>query len=66
MLFKEGMTVQWDKILGTVDFISEHYITICVSVKEQPDSEHARHKSNRCCVLCFPQDWDNVIILGNK
>jgi len=60
------MSVVWNKISGEIDFISEQYITICVSQTERTDDVHAKHKSNRCCVLCFPQDWDDVVILGNK
>lgn len=59
------MSVVWDKISGEIDFISDQYITICVSQTEHTD-EYAKRKSNRCCVLCFPQDWDDVVILGNK
>ena len=60
------MSVEWNKISGEIDFISESYITICVSQTERTDDDYALRKSTRCCVLCFPQDWDDVVILGNK
>ena len=60
------MSVEWNKISGEIDFISESYITICVSQTERTDDDYALRKSNRCCVLCFPEDWDDVVILGNK
>lgn len=54
MNFKVGSYVEWTHIKGYIRCITDNYITICVNV-------HADSIFD-CCVLCYKNDWDQVVI----
>lgn len=58
--FTIGERVKWKHLEGFVNFIDEHYITICVHEYVRPDPM-ALNQTEKVCVLCYPQDWKDVI-----
>jgi hypothetical protein len=57
--FAEGIEVQYKEMIGTVRFISNKYITICLR------SFDVRAKD--VCVLVYPEQWKEVeLIHGNR
>jgi hypothetical protein len=53
--FYEGLEVKYRHNVGTVRFICESYITICVNTFE--------HRSRDVCLLVSRHDWKNVYLL---
>jgi len=53
--FYQGLEVQFKNYTGFVDFISEHYITICLRQLE--------HKSKDVCMLVYRDQWKDVQLL---
>lgn len=47
-------------MIGYVHFIDDYYITICVNEYARHDPA-ALHKKEKVCVLCYPEDWKDVI-----
>jgi hypothetical protein len=58
--FVVGERVKWKHLEGFVNFIDEHYITICVHQYDKNDPM-ALTQTEKVCVLCYPQDWKDVI-----
>ena len=48
----------------TIEFVSDEYITICVSKKLNP--EGARQKYNKCCICVYPNQWGDVEVEAIK
>ena len=44
-----GRKAKFDGLEGTIEFVSDEYITICISKKLNP--EGARQKYNKCCTI---------------
>jgi len=58
--FRIGEKVRWKHLIGYVHFIDDYYITICVNEYARHDPA-ALHKKEKVCVLCYPEDWKDVI-----
>lgn len=63
--------VKWTDSLGKVIegwvyFVDSAYITIEVGVKDKPDDLVHFHKKTHCCVLCFPQNWNELEYIKNR
>jgi hypothetical protein len=57
--FAEGLEVQYDKITGSIRFISTQYITICM--------RKFGDKARDVCVLVYPEQWKDIqLINGNR
>lgn len=50
--FTKGLLVTYNNHVGLIDFVCEHYITICVNQFD--------HKSRDVCMLIYPQQWKEV------
>lgn len=55
-----GMPARYQDFTGTIEFVSEEYITLCIS--EKPNPEGSRHPMNKCCLLVYSRDWDDLEI----
>ena len=42
------------------------YITIEVGVKDKVDDLVPQHKKTHCCVLCFPENWNELEYVKNR
>ena len=51
---------------GWVYFKCEQYITIEIGVKDKPDELVGFHKKTHCCVLCFPENWDQLEYITSR
>lgn len=57
---KKGMKVKLkDGEEGTINFISDQYITVSCNRHDDPDSMHGYKETN---VLVYPADWDDIYI----
>lgn len=63
--FLVGDHVKWKHLEGFVNFIDDKYITICVCSYTK-DDPYCLHKTQKVCVICYPPDWKDVIIQGEK
>jgi hypothetical protein len=50
--FYKGLEVRYNDYVGIVDFICEHYITICLSKMD--------HRSKDVCMLVYRPCWKNI------
>ena len=55
-----GMPAKYGEMTGTIEFISDEYITLCVSTK--PNPEGSRQPMNKCCLCVYPHMWDDLEI----
>lgn len=58
--------VKWNDLSGWVYFLCDDYITIEIGVKDKPDELVHFHKKTHCCVLCFREDWKDLIYIKNR
>lgn len=56
MNYKKGSEVSYCNAPGTINFVCEKYITICIHKKE--------HKSQDVCILVFPNDYNQIQLLS--
>ena len=59
-----GRKAKFDGLEGTIEFVSDEYITICVGKKLNP--EGARRKYNKCCICVYPNQWGDVEVEAIK
>lgn len=58
MLLSEGDSVKYKEIEGVVTFMSDHFISILV--------RQGKHRSQDVKVIVYKQDFNKVIVLGEK
>jgi len=63
--------VKWTDSLGKVTegwvyFVDPSYITIEIGVKDKPDNLVHFHKKTHCCVLCFPENWNELEYIKSR
>lgn len=54
-----GCPARYQDFEGTIEFVSDEYITLCVSKKPNEDP-HAKTPWIKCCVVIFEADWDDL------
>jgi len=56
--------VKWNKekhsVEGWIYFVGNEYCTIEISVRDKPDNLVNFHKKTHCCVVCYPQYWNEL------
>ena len=63
--FKIGVTIRYDNMEGDVQFVSEDYITFCVS--ERPSTcEHSLHPTCKVAMLVYPHQWKDCELVVNN
>jgi hypothetical protein len=62
--------VQWTKgVEGWIYFVDQSYITIEARVipKDEPNLQACSlHKNNRVLVLCYPNQWNELKVIGYR
>lgn len=51
---------------GWVYFVDQAYCTIEISVKDKPDDLVPQHKKTHCCVVCYPEYWNELKYLKSR
>ena len=61
--FSIGESITWKEHTGTIQFISEQYLTLCIRTYDKPQeiAEHSLHKQNFVCLLVFREEWHNIV-----
>ena len=54
------MPARFEQFEGTIEFVSEEYIALCVGTK--PNPEGSRQPMNKCCLCVYPHQWDDLEI----
>ena len=54
-----GSPAKYGDFEGTIEFVCDDYITICISKKPNNDP-HARSEYTKCCLLLYEQEWDKL------
>ena len=64
--FKVGVTIKYDNMQGDVQFVSEDYITFCVS--ERPSTcAHSLHPTCKVAMLIYPHQYkDCELVINNN
>ena len=64
----QGEIISWKEHTGYVNFISEHYITMCIREYDKPEevAEHSKRNTNQVCLIIYPQYWHEVERDGQK
>ena len=55
-----GQRARIGSVEGFIEFVSDEYITVCVSTK--PNPKGSRQPMNKCCVCVYPYQWDDLEI----
>jgi hypothetical protein len=53
--FAEGVLVKYKSMTGTIRFVCDQYVTVCVSTYD--------HKSRDVCVLVYRDEWETLKLL---
>ena len=64
--FQVGLTISYEDMIGDVQFVSEEYITFCVSEKPS-HCPNSRHPTVKVCMLVYPHQWkDCELVVDNN
>ena len=63
--FQVGLTISYDNMIGDVQFVSEEYITFCVSEKPA-HCPNSRHPTVKVCMLVYPHQWKDCELVVNN
>ena len=62
--FTRGQRVKLpDNMEGIVEFISEEYITVCISVKKNA-CPHSLSEFTKCCILVYPNEQEQLVLIS--
>ena len=53
-----GNHARYKTMEGSIEFICDDYLTICVSQKPNPPG--SKHPMNKCCLLVYRQFWEDI------
>ena len=54
------MPARYKGMTGTIEFVDDAYITLCINCKEM--DEHAFKRVSKCCMVIYPEYWDDLEI----
>ena len=54
-----GCPARFRDFEGTIEFVCDEYITLCVSRKPNEDP-HAKCNITKCCLLVYEPTWDEL------
>ena len=63
--FQIGLTIKYDNIIGDVQFVSDDYITFCVSERESTCA-HSLHPTCKVAMLVYPHQWEDCQVVTNN
>ena len=55
-----GARVRWKNDEGYIEYLDDTHLLICIS--EKPNPPGSRQPTNKCCVVCNEQYWDELEI----
>ena len=61
--------VKWKHLEGWIYFVDKEYITIEIMVREKSEQSYKDcnlHRNERCLVLCFPEQYDELEYVKNR
>ena len=62
--FQIGVTIKYEDNVGDVQFVSEEYITFCVS--EKPSTcEHSLYPTCKVAMLVYPHQFEDCELVTN-
>jgi hypothetical protein len=53
--FTKGLEVYYRGMFGKIDFISEHYVTVCIRTFEE--------RVRDVCLIVYPQDYCDITLV---
>jgi hypothetical protein len=56
MTFSEGLEVQYKDFIGTIRFVCNSYVTLCIS-------KFPEEKRRDVCILIFPSEFGKIKLL---
>jgi hypothetical protein len=56
MTFSEGLEVQYKDFIGTIRFVCNSYVTLCIS-------QFPKQKRRDVCILIYPSEFDKIKLL---
>lgn len=57
--FAEGLEVTYKNTQGTIRFLCDSYLTICIHTSENPMKD--------VCIVVYKNEWDDIeLISGNR
>ena len=63
--FQIGLTIKYDNIIGDVQFVSDDYITFCVS--ERPSNcPNSKYPTCKVAMLVYPHQWKDCQVVNNN
>ena len=60
--FLEGDEVEYKGMCGTICFVNEAYISLCVSETVQNENIH---KSCQCRIVIYPEQWHEIVEISD-
>ena len=63
--FQVGLTIKHNNMVGIIQFISDTYITFCISEKPVV-CNNSKYKTTKCCVLIYPNEWKNCVLIDTN
>jgi len=57
--FVKGARARFDGFEGNIEFVGDEYVTLCIS-KNETEDEHAFSRVNKCCIVIYPHQWEDV------
>lgn len=56
MTFSEGLEVQYKDFIGTIRFVCNSYVTLCIN-------QFPEEKRRDVCILIYPSEFDKIKLL---
>ena len=60
--FIEGDVIEYKEMKGTICFVSDSYISLCVSETVQEENVH---KSCQCRIVIYPEHWHEIVEISD-
>ena len=61
--------VKWKHLEGWIYFVDKEYITIEIMVRKKSEQSYKDcnlHRNERCLVLCFPEQYDELEYIKSR
>ena len=61
--------VKWGNVEGWVYFVDVEYITIELSVRDKDPADlevFSLHKKHHCLLLCYAQNWNELVYVKSR
>ena len=62
---KVGLTIKYEHMQGQIQFISDQYITFCVS-EQEVTCKLSKYKTTKCCLIVFPHQLKDCTLINTN